>query len=434
MAELGVDSYQADSENGWPSSLFDLLKHNKMLGIIDQGIVGLTSFATVVLLGRAVRAEELGIYSLALSVILFARMVQESAITAPYPVFTHHLSGQAARDYNGNTIVQALLLVSVGTILLVLFTLAANDDSSSFIMAFYALCVVFPFILFREFMRQLAFAHLQLSKVLSMDGVIAVIQIAGLVILINSALLSPATAYLVMGIACVAGIGLWLGQLEPHFGFSRAGFVSDLQKNWGFGKWALGGQATGTIMFYAMPWLLTAFHSTASAGLLAACSSIVGLINTLLLGLGYVLTPHAAKAYAEGGHQALWRTLLKFLLVFLISTGGFALFLILFGGTLIDLLFDGRYPDAGPVIKILALNLFVSSLVMVAGNGLWALNRPSANFLAEVVRLIATLGLVLFLVPAHNALGAAYALLGGSLAGGTVSFIILWRNILAHDA
>ena len=111
----------------------------------------------------------------------------------------------------------------------------------------------------------------------------------------------------------------------------------------------------------------------------------------------------------------------------------FVVFLFFAGDVVMDILFAGRYPDAHPVINILALNLLASSLVMVAGNGLWALNRPSANFLAELARLIVTFGLVLWLVPGLDTLGAAYALLGGTIAGGFVSFIVLRRLILAHE-
>ena len=45
--------------------------------VLDQAVVSGTSFATSVLLGRFASQQELGVYYLALSVVYFARGVQE---------------------------------------------------------------------------------------------------------------------------------------------------------------------------------------------------------------------------------------------------------------------------------------------------------------------------------------------------------------------
>jgi O-antigen/teichoic acid export membrane protein len=416
--------------------ILGLLANHNLLGIFDQGIVGLTGFVTVVLLGRAVAAEELGIYSLALSVVLFVKMVQESTLTGPYTVFCHRMQNERLHVYSGNSLVQGLLLSAVGILGLGAFSiyLKGIDDPEGLFTTFCILTLVFSAILLREFIRQITFAHLQLKQVILMDTVVAVTQVAGLLWMMHIAMLTSATAFLITGTACLAGMLIWRHISCVRFSLTRVHFKSDSLRNWRFGKWALGGQGIGTAMFYAMPWLLTLYHGTAAAGLLAACTSIVGLVNTLLLGLGNVLTPKAAKGYADGGYQELWHVLWRFLGLFALSIGVFMIALLFWGDLIANILFDERFPDAGPVIGVLALNLLASSLVMVAGNGLWAINRPSANFFAEITRLLVTLVLVLLLVPELEVLGSAYAMLVGSLSGGSVSFLILWRLTRNQEA
>jgi O-antigen/teichoic acid export membrane protein len=409
--------------------ILGLLANHNLLGIFDQGIVGVTGFVTVVLLGRAVAAEELGIYSLALSVVLFVKMVQETTLTGPYTVFCHRMQDERLHVYSGNSLVQGLLLSAVSMLGLAAFSiyLLATSDPEGLSPTFSVLTLIFSAILLREFIRRVTFAHLQVNQVVLMDTVVAFTQVAGLLLMMHIAMLTPATAFLVTGAACLAGMLIWRSASSERFSLTRVHFKSDLLMNWNFGRWALGGQGIGTAMFYAMPWLVTLYHGTAAAGLLAACNSIVGLVNILLLGLGNVLTPKAAKGYADGGHKELWRVLWRFLGLFALSIGVFMIVLLLWGNLIADILFDGRFPGAGPVICVLAFNVLATSLVMVAGNGLWAINRPSANFFAEVTRLLVTLVLVLFLVPELEVLGSAYALLVGSLSGGMISFLILWR-------
>src|SRR5207244_2970301 len=57
------------------------------LSVLDQAVVSGTSFATSVLLGRCASQEDLGVYYLALSVVFFARGVQEQLVSAPYMIY-----------------------------------------------------------------------------------------------------------------------------------------------------------------------------------------------------------------------------------------------------------------------------------------------------------------------------------------------------------
>src|SRR5262245_24649164 len=56
------------------------------LSIFDQGVVSGTSFVTSVLIGRLCSQEDLGVYSLALSVVFILRGIQGELTSTPYMI------------------------------------------------------------------------------------------------------------------------------------------------------------------------------------------------------------------------------------------------------------------------------------------------------------------------------------------------------------
>jgi O-antigen/teichoic acid export membrane protein len=72
----------------------------------------------------------------------------------------------------------------------------------------------------------------------------------------------------------------------------------------------------------------------------------------------------------------------------------------------------------------MSLALLANSLGMVAGNGLWAMERPSANFGADVAAMIMTVIATITLVPTWGAAGAAASLCVGNTTG---TLIRIWQ-------
>ena len=62
---------------------------------------------------------------------------------------------------------------------------------------------------------------------------------------------------------------------------------------------------------------------------------------------------------------------------------------------------------------------------MTAGNGLWAMDRPSLNLSADVLSLVATFGSGLLLIPEWEAAGAAASVLIGTVAAAVARWAIL---------
>src|SRR5262245_49170720 len=80
------------------------------LSVVDQAVVSGTNFATSVLLGRFALQEELGVYYLALSIIYFARGIQEQIVSAPYMIYCGRKEGRELAEYAGSSLVHQFVV------------------------------------------------------------------------------------------------------------------------------------------------------------------------------------------------------------------------------------------------------------------------------------------------------------------------------------
>ena len=83
-----------------------------LLALADQGIVSFASFVTTILIGRLCGTQELGVYTLAISIAFFFVAVQDSLVTMPYTVYGNRLQGHARRRYAGSMLMHGVGLTA----------------------------------------------------------------------------------------------------------------------------------------------------------------------------------------------------------------------------------------------------------------------------------------------------------------------------------
>ena len=294
----------------------------------------------------------------------------------------------------------------------------------SLLPAALVLAGVIPFVLLREYARRFAFAHLALTLATTIDVVVAVLQLAALLALCQFGLLSVAAVYGAMGVACAAAcLCWWLLDRQPmRFSFTRVS--KDWWRNWSFGKWAMMSQMTG-LAAYVLPWLLASVRGEAETGQLAACGTLVGLSNLFVIGLNNFLMPKAALAFVAGGPRASAACCARRRSALAVVLGGLCLAVLLGGNLLAETVFGSQYAHTGPLIAMLALATLTDAIGLMAGIGLWAMDRPAASIAGDVVQLVATLGVALWLVFPLGAMGIAAALVIGRSAGAAVRWLTI---------
>lgn len=398
------------------------------LSVFDQAVVSGTSFATSVLLARCVAREELGIYYLALSVYYFVRGIQEQIVSAPYMIYCSRRRDQELAEYAGSALVHQCGVVIVTAIALLAATLSGLAPPG-IEKAFWLLLLAAPPLLIREFVRQMSFAHLDLRRAIGLDISAAVLQLVILAILAATGRLNVTSTVAALAICSgVPTIGWLATRRQPMVG-RLAAAMRDWTHNWTFSRWALASQLLANTTPYVMPWVVVLTHGEAQTGMFGACSTLVGLSSTFLQGLCNFLSPRAAQAFARGGLTELRTVLVQTAALFAATLGVLSLGAFLFGDTIAVLLYGPQFAGTGLVIGVLSLSVLANSFGVTAGNGLWAMERPRANFVADLAALIIVIATTALLVPRFGPLGAAIATLAGTASDALVRLWILRRTM-----
>jgi O-antigen/teichoic acid export membrane protein len=178
-----------------------------------------------------------------------------------------------------------------------------------------------------------------------------------------------------------------------------------------------------------LPWVVALTHGEAETGTLGACTTLVGLSNTFLIGLCNFLSPRAANAFSHGGLRELQSVLWQTALLFVTTLGAIALAAFFLGEYVAVLLYGREFAGTGLIIGVLSLSVLANSLGVTAGNGLWAMERPKANFLADLSSLAVVVVVSIAAVPLLGPLGAALATLAGTSSDAVIRLWILRQTM-----
>src|SRR5439155_20798088 len=117
--------------------------------------------------------------------------------------------------------------------------------------------------------------------------------------------------------------------------------------------------------------------------------------------------------------------LTKTALLFAATLGALAVLAFLLGEQIAVLVYGPSFAGAGLIIGVLSLSVLANSAGVVAGNGLWAMERPKANFFADLCSLGVVVVTAILLVSPLGPLGAAIAILAGTATDAAVRMWIL---------
>jgi O-antigen/teichoic acid export membrane protein len=376
----------------------------------------------------------LGYYYLTASVLFFVLGVQEQVVLAPYAVYSKRRQGRELAEYLGSSWAHhAALIVLTALVLGMSLSAVWLGGRAELAPPLLALLGGWPLLLLRHGIRRFALVDLQYGAALAVDAAASILQLAALAALVWLGQLTIFSIYGAMAVACAVASAGWYLLARPPVHVIRGRVRDDWRGNWAFGKWALRSFLIGSTVPYIMPWLLDLSMGTAATGVFGACLTLVGVTNIFISAVANVVTPQAASIYVQGGSPALAR--------FLWRAGGFlalslsvpVVLMAVAGDPIARWVFGESFQGLGGTLTIMAGTALMTGISMVAGNGLWALERPKSNFLADVVCLITTLLASLLLIAPWGVLGAALATLAGALAGVIVRTWILMQALAAGN-
>lgn len=406
-----------------------------LLALSDQAVISGLSFATSLVIVHASGRSALGLVHLAMTLVYFMTNVQAELINAPYLVFRGRRSGANLHAYSGSAFVHqaALNVLAIVAIAVLLILCSLGLAPAALSASLWVLLVVAPVCLLHAFIRHFCFASFQFGVALTMDLAITILQLGSMLVLAGLNMLTVPLVFATMGVSAAVGcIGWWIGRREP-LRFDKTRFVLHWRKNWLFARWTLASNLVGCAGIYILPWIIAVVHDEATTGTFVGCGKISALAATFVVGISHFLTPRSVSAFVDGGVSSLRRVLLATGGMYLVTVGGFCLVVWTAGDFLMVPLFGDDYAGTGIITTTLSLAVLMNSMTVVAGNGLWAINRPQANLLGDTVVLLTTMSIAIWLVGSNGVMGIAIASLAGAAAG-AICRVLTLITLMKHVA
>jgi O-antigen/teichoic acid export membrane protein len=398
-----------------------------VLSIIDQVIVSGTSFVTAVIVGRAASPDLLGRYYLTLTVAFVLLGLQENLVSGPYTVLSARRRGRDLAEFTGSAWLLLATLIGASALLVagaVGATSVAERPGS--IAGSWALVGVLPLLLLREAIRRFAFARLEMATAVTLDSAVSMLQLMGLLLIWYVGRMSLFNIFAVMGVACGLSCAGWFILQPPSMRLVRRRVLSDWRENWSFARWALLSYAIVDTIPFAMPWFVYLAGGSAASGTFGACTTLIGVMNVFVGGMGNFLRPKAAESFINQGTAGLSRVLIHAAWIFIAVFGSICLVIAATGDALAVLIFGEAFSGTGGILLSLAVGVLIGSLGWIAANGLWAIGQLRASFVADVSMLLATVASAAALVGRFGPLGAALATLIGMVVGAALKTATLY--------
>ena len=373
-----------------------LVSREHVLSLVDQAVVSGTSFLTTLLIARWSGSSQLGIYALGMSLLLSFLAFQDSLILQPYSIQRHYPEGTPAERAGASLMLS--ILFSAGSILVL--TVAALcflvwGAGPEMVVMTWAMAGIVPFALTRDFTRRFAFAHLDMVRALLLDLIAAIIQLSALVWLGVSGRMSAVNASVALGAACAFPTAIWLYYARAEFTIRMPHVPTAFKQTWALGKWLLAGRITAQVQGYMTYWITMLIAGASVTGAYAACMSIVGVANPLLMGLTNVLMPKSVLAWKNGGGPALWHEAIRNTVLIAALVVPFSLAVFVAGETVMRFLYHGKeFEGLGHTLTVLVVAMSVGALGMPAIERTGCYGASSRDRDHGVVGAVVTVALV----------------------------------------
>jgi O-antigen/teichoic acid export membrane protein len=223
---------------------------------------------------------------------------------------------------------------------------------------------------------------------------------------------------LVAAVCTVTAGHLWLhghsNRLAWHRGFARQIFD--------FGKWILASSLLYVLAINGDKLLLGVWVTPAVLGCYAIGQNLAQILE---LAVGRVFSQVASPAFADvmrNSPQRLREVYLRMRLPFDVMFIAAAGLLFAIGPSVVSLMYDPRYAEAGTILQILSFSLIVARYGVSAGAYL-ALQAPHAQAVMNLVRVIAFFALVPLAYRLYGVHGAYWAI---ALSPAAMAPVVWW--------
>ncbi len=397
-------------QNRTPFLPMRILRSNLTAGLADQAMVSLGNFALSVSLARILPVGEYGIYSVAMSFLLFFNTLHQAFIVYP-------LSVQAAETdahLRPLRIAAALTLPCAAPFLLVM---AAGLWSIGHISLLAVTCFALLAWQMQEVFRRSLIARGRYGLAMLIDGVRYLAPLPAILAL--GAAITVTDVYFVIG-AVSAAVAL---PLVPLLWQSKTQFSvpQELAGHWRLASPVLGANLLSVFTTQWFLWLLAWRHSPDAAAGLVALTNVVAIASPVMLGAENILVPKIARARSGLTFSGLMMVVGRYCLFCLALVAPFFLAIALFPRRVLALIYGAASPYGTHIVALEMLAgvyvCFVLSTILAAT--LRGYRAGAAVFSMQLYPAVLGITLGSWLTIRFGLDGAAFAsLLAGILRAG----------------
>jgi O-antigen/teichoic acid export membrane protein len=352
--------------------------------LADQGLFAIGNFILNILLARWLSPREYGGFSVAFATFLLLGTLHTALLTEPMLVFG---SGKRSRQFPAY--IRTLLRIHwqgsavAAVVLLAVAAFAASRASSPFSGSLVAFAVVAPVILLTWLARRACYARLRPDQAAIGGGAYLASMLAILWSLHHLELVTPVSAVLAMGGAGLVSLLVLLPMLgiRPIDAAGTRIDPSVARDHWRYGRWALGTAVLGWVPSNLFVLVLPLRSGLEASGAFRALLNLFLPMMQATSALAILALPVLVRAWADdrSGYAA---RVGKLVIAFAFGAAAYGSLVAIFGGTLIDWLYDGRYMEYATAVKVLAGVPALAGIAAVLGSALRAVERPEIVFRA----------------------------------------------------
>lgn len=353
------------------------------LSFTDQALSSACNFLTTILLARALGLEAFGVYTMVWLALYLAMSLQLGLIVSPMMSIGAKERGAEAEAYY--TIVflhQAGYVVVASGAIFAALTFAGADSA----LADAALpgAMAAASYLTQDFLRRYLFARRRPAAILLIDAINQILKLGALAALWQAGMIGVANALWAVAGAAVVSTVCGLGMSGPLL-WRRQVLASVTGRQWRSARWLVLTGSVQWVLSYSGLLVTAGLFGPKVLGALRAAQSLLAVLNVVREALENIVPPMAGKAFAEGGMQALHRTLGRAMLFAGLTGGATVLGLGLFGPWLLHQLYGGEILEFDWVIIWYAFTFPMALTSPVLGCAFRALERTRPVFIASLV-------------------------------------------------
>lgn len=401
--------------------------------LLDQGLTSAAGFATAILLARWLDASAFGAFAVAFGWLAIGGALHDALVLEPSSVlgptsYAHSLASYVRACVGLHLrVTGAAAAVTIGVAAIV-----AAAGSPALAGALLGLAAAIPAVLLLWLLRRAAIVAGRPARAAAASATAFAALLLGLPLLRSANVVSPASAFLALAAASLAGCLPVRRFARPGSDHARIDAASVVAAHWAYGRWIAGGAVAFAAAMH-LQWMITgAMLGLPAAGGLRAMHVVAVPMVQALTAIAAVSLPAMARVRHDAG--ALRRHARVLTVTMTGLAAAYEIVLVAAHRPIERLLFDGRYAAYADLIPVLGIVPLAGAVAVGASLSLRAQGRTAFYVATGAVALPVAVLAGVGLTGAWGVLGAAWAAAATALASAAATLVVAFRRPAVEES